>query len=61
MFFTKDEDKNFMFISLSPGKILLHRTVRLTKLPQGKQRIPDHIRSSLFVDLNAEALHFQTD
>ncbi len=35
--------------SLSPGKILPHRTVRLTKLPQGKQCITDHIRPGLFI------------
>ena len=40
---------------------MLRRTVRLTKLPQGKQGIADHIRPGLFVDLNADALHFQAD
>ena len=41
-------------------KILLRRTVRLTKLSQGKQGIADHIRHGLFMVLNTDALHFQT-
>ena len=47
--------------SLSQGKIWPHRTIHLTKLPQGKKSIPDHIRTGLFIDLNTDALHFQTD
>ena len=47
--------------SLSQGKIWPHRTVHLTKLPQGKKSIADHIRPGLFMDLDTDALHFQTD
>ena len=38
-----------------------HRTGRLTKLPQGKQGIPDHIRPGLFIDPDTDALRFQPD
>ena len=42
-------------------KIWPHRTIHLTKLSQGKKSISDHIRPGLFMDLDTDALHFQTD
>ena len=58
--------RNYGFLySGIPVSIFQNRGVKspgiLTKLPQGKKSIADHIRPGLFMDLDTDSLHFQTD
>ena len=47
--------------NLSPEKISPRRTVPLTKLTQGKQGAADYVCPCMFVVLNTDALHLNTD